>query len=437
MKRLARGEPGYEEARRAGIWQSYKPERYPALILRPESAADVQQAVREAIRLDLPIAVKGAGHNYTSTYLREGGMQLDLSGLADIAIEGETARVGPGVRSGELSAALGAVGRTFPTGHHSSVAMGGYLLGGGMGWNGENRGQFACFHVEALDVVMADGEAATISADCHPDLFWAARGAGPLFCAAVTRFHLRSLPLPSAVQGVRLAYPLEAAGLLSGWLEAKGRQGWPDVELILMYMTPLGAPAPCCVALLIYHGSDAEGGAAALGEILADAPAGGEGASVPFPLTYPALYAESLTGEARRTGADTIWTDQGAEASRILALAMSGAPSPGTVGIVNFRRPAALPADAACSMAGEAFLQWIGQWTDPAADAENFAWVAGVADLLEPVTKGCYVNETDIVRRPERLARCFSESAWRRLGEVRGKYDPEGRFPAPVPDGRP
>lgn len=436
MKRLARGEAGYEEARRAGIWQTLKPDRYPDVIVRPADAAEAAEAVREAARAGMPVAVKGSGHNYTSTYLRDGGMQLDLSGLADIEIDGDIARVGPGARSADVCAALGAAGRAFPTGHHAGVTLGGFLLGGGMGWNGEFWGQFGCFNVEALDVILAGGEAATISADSHPDLFWAARGAGPLFCAAVTRLHLRTYPLPTAIRGMRLVYPLGAAPALSAWLAAEGAKGRRDVEIILMFMTDPESGRPCSVVLTLYHGSDAAAGEAALAEIAAGAPEGGEGPPGPFPLTYAALYSESLTGEARRTGADTIWTDDPVAASDILADRMAHAPSSGSVGIVNFRAEPALPADAACSMIGRGFLQWIGQWTDPAADGENFAWVEAVADALEPVTKGCYVNETDILRRPERLPRCFSEAAWARLAEVRERYDPAGRFPAPRPDPR-
>jgi FAD/FMN-containing dehydrogenase len=173
-----------------------------------------------------------------------------------------------------------------------------------------------------------------------------------------------------------------------------------------------------------------------LKQIAVGAPTGGIGSPEPFPLTYAALYSQSLTGDAQRTAADTIWTDDPVWASDILADHVACAPSDGSVGIVNFRGEGVLPEDAACSMIGRGFLQWIGQWSDPAADPENFAWTEAVADALLPVTKGCYVNETDILRRPQRLPMCFSESAWARLQVVRETYDPDGRFPPPPPDAR-
>ncbi len=436
MNRHLRGEAGYEELRSNGIWNQLKPERYPDMIVRAENADEVAQAVREAAAAGMPVAIKGSGHNYTSTYLREGGMQLDLSGLDTIRMDGELALVGPGARSADVCSALNAEGRMFPTGHHAGVTLGGFLLGGGMGWNGEHWGQFGCFNVLALDVVLASGEQTTISADMHPDLFWAARGAGPLFCAAVTRFYLRTYPLPTAVHALRRVYPLDAAPALSAWLEGEGKNRRKDFELILMFESDPESGTLQCVVLVLYHGSDGEMALRELSAMLEAAPEGGEGPPGPIPLDYEALYAQSLTGDARRTGADTIWTDETARASDIMASHFASVPSPGTVGIVNFRARAGYLPDAACSMIGSGFLQWIGQWTDAATDAENLAWVDDLAVALEPVTKGCYVNETDILRRPDRLRRCFSDNVWKKLEKVRRDYDPEGRFPMPPPDPR-
>src|SRR5690606_29651726 len=142
---------------------------------------------------------------------------------------------------------------------------------------------------------------------------------GPLFCGAVTRLHLRTFPLPTAIRGMRWVYPLDMAPELSAWLAPQGERHLPNVEIILMFMTSPENGAPCSVVMLLHHGSDAAEGEAALMEIAACAPPGGQGSPPPFPLSYAALYAQSLTGEAQRTGADTIWTDEPVKASDILA----------------------------------------------------------------------------------------------------------------------
>jgi hypothetical protein len=65
----------------------------------------------------------------------------------------------------------------------------------------------ACFRVRALDVVTAAGERLTINERSHPDLYWAARGAGPAFCAVATRFHLEAFPYPRGMRAGRLHVP--------------------------------------------------------------------------------------------------------------------------------------------------------------------------------------------------------------------------------------
>ncbi len=83
-----------------------------------------------------------------------------------------------------LAAELDAVGLFFPAGHcKGGVCIGGYLLQGGYGWNSRVVGGPACESVIGLDVVTADGDKIYIDADNHPDLYWAARGAGPGFFA--------------------------------------------------------------------------------------------------------------------------------------------------------------------------------------------------------------------------------------------------------------
>ncbi|HMQ93043.1 MAG TPA: FAD-binding protein [Amaricoccus sp.] len=61
-----------------------------------------------------------------------------------------------------MVAALDRHGLAFPLGHCGSVAMSGYLLGGGIGRNACDWG-FACFLVTAVEVVLADGRLATAS----------------------------------------------------------------------------------------------------------------------------------------------------------------------------------------------------------------------------------------------------------------------------------
>ena len=67
-----------------------------------------------------------------------------------------------------------------------------------MGWNCRGWG-WAAEQIVGIDVVTAEGSSVFCNENVNPDLFWSARGSGPRFFAIVTRFHLRSRPIPSGM----------------------------------------------------------------------------------------------------------------------------------------------------------------------------------------------------------------------------------------------
>jgi FAD/FMN-containing dehydrogenase len=74
-----RGERGYEEARASNIWNRRVPLRYPEVIAQPDKDDDVVAAVRLARQRGLKIAIRSGGHSWAATFLRDGGMLIDLS----------------------------------------------------------------------------------------------------------------------------------------------------------------------------------------------------------------------------------------------------------------------------------------------------------------------------------------------------------------------
>ena len=143
---LRRGDDGYEELRRRGH-NALKPERYPELIVRPETEAEVVEAVRLARAEGLKVKARSGGHSWTASSVRD-GMLIDLEALDEIIVDPDarTATVQPGVKGDDLGAALRAHGLFFPGGHCPTVCVGGYLLQGGFGWNGRLHGP-ACASV--------------------------------------------------------------------------------------------------------------------------------------------------------------------------------------------------------------------------------------------------------------------------------------------------
>ena len=88
---LHRGDPDYEQARRAPGWNEIKPERYPDLIVQVASEDDVIETVNFAREQHMKIGIRGGGHNWCAAALQEGGILLDLSRLNKVEIDPEAA----------------------------------------------------------------------------------------------------------------------------------------------------------------------------------------------------------------------------------------------------------------------------------------------------------------------------------------------------------
>ena len=206
---LRRGDAGYEEARCAAVWNGRVPARYPQLIVYPEGNEDVCKIVRYAKQKGLSIGTKSGGHSWTASFLRDGGIFVDLARMNAFSFDAKTrtAEAQPAAYGSDLNAAMVDHGLMFPAGHCPTVGLGGFLLQGGFGWNSRKWGM-ACESVTAIDVVTADGNLIHASSTENADYFWAARGAGPGYFGLVTRFYLRVHTLPRGIMTARYVFEL-------------------------------------------------------------------------------------------------------------------------------------------------------------------------------------------------------------------------------------
>jgi hypothetical protein len=112
------------------------------------------------------------------------------------------------VKWGTFLAALEPTGLIAPAGSSPDPSVVGYTLGGGMSWFSRAVGT-ASQHVEAFEIVDAYGVPARVTADSHPDLFWAMRGGGGDF-GVVTAIEMR-LVEAGPLLGGRMLWPIEMA----------------------------------------------------------------------------------------------------------------------------------------------------------------------------------------------------------------------------------
>ena len=75
---------GYPAARR--VWNGMI-DRYPSMIVRPESSDDVAIAVTFARDRGLPLAIRGGGHNVAGSGVCDRGVVIDLRELRGVAVD--------------------------------------------------------------------------------------------------------------------------------------------------------------------------------------------------------------------------------------------------------------------------------------------------------------------------------------------------------------
>jgi alkanesulfonate monooxygenase SsuD/methylene tetrahydromethanopterin reductase-like flavin-dependent oxidoreductase (luciferase family) len=179
-------EPG--DAGYARYTSSYLRGGAPGLVLRPQTAAEVRDALAVASRhRHLPLGIFSAGHGLSGRSLNDGGLVIDVGALNAIEVldaHSGRVRVGPGARWADVAQALAPHGLAISSGDYGGVGVGGLATAGGIGWLAREHG-LTIDHLLGVDVVLADGTLTQASATQNPDLFWAMRGAGANFGVAV------------------------------------------------------------------------------------------------------------------------------------------------------------------------------------------------------------------------------------------------------------
>ena len=430
---ISSASPAYDDARR--LWNRMI-DRRPALIARCADARDTRRAVAFAREHELPISVRGGGHNVSGSALVDGGVVVDngLRRAVRVNPASRTVEVEPGALLGELDRATAEHGLAVPVGINTTTGLAGLALGGGIGWLMRRDG-LTCDHLVAADLLTAGGEIVVVDADRDPDLLWALRGGSGNF-GIVTRFVFRARPLaPRVLAGLVLFDLDEGQAVLrrySEWAAAL-----PDtVTSIVTLRTVLPVPAfPAelhrrrVVGVAVCQsdpaGEDVVAPIRSFGTVLFD-----NVAPVPF-VAHQAMFDASVP-----PGLGYYWKShflRGLDDGAIEALVElnRAAPQPwsytlifqlgGAVGRVNSGATAFAERSApfAVNINGVAETQ--------AGDGDVTAWARATFDALAPFsTGGVYVNF--LGDEGEERARAAYGPAYRRLAALKARYDPDNVF---------
>jgi FAD/FMN-containing dehydrogenase len=205
---LTANDEGYADA--SNGWNGAHDGRRPALVVRCTGAADVAAAVGFARSAGLTIAVRGGGHSVAGFSTCDNGIVIDLSAMRGVRVDPDARRatVGGGATWADVDHETQAYGLATTGGLVSSTGVGGFTLGGGIGWLMRQHG-LACDNLVGADVVTADGRLVHASETENADLLWGLRGGGGNF-GIVTQFELEVHPVGPMVYAGPIFYPADA-----------------------------------------------------------------------------------------------------------------------------------------------------------------------------------------------------------------------------------
>ncbi len=419
------GDAEYEPARR--IWNA-SIDKHPGLIARCTGLADVIAAVRFAREQDLLVAVRGGGHNVGGRALCDGGLVIDLSRMKGIHVDARArrVRVQPGVLLGELDRETHVFGMTVPLGVVSKTGVAGLTLGGGVGWLSRKYG-LTCDNVVSFELVNAEGDVLRVSADEHPDLFWALRGGGGNF-GVVTSFEYRLQPI-STVLGGLIVYPRERARDLLRFYRTFTESAPDELATYAgLLHTPDGQPAAAIVTC--YCGDRAEGE-----RLLAPLRSfGSPMVDAIQPMPFPVM--QTLLDGAVPDGNQNYWksaflralTD---EAIDVIVSHANQATSPLTAVLVEQYGGVAsrtgVKESAFGHRAAEYDLGILTQWADPKDSERHIAWTRAFAEAMAPFRSGAYLLNFLGEENDDTIKAAFGPN-YDRLLEVKARYDPSNFF---------
>ncbi|KAM0127280.1 hypothetical protein ACHAP3_008848 [Botrytis cinerea] len=172
-------------------WSNFQLETNPTCRVQPGKPVEVSATLMILEFANCKFAVKSGGHAaFTAASNIDGGVTIDMRAFNTLAISSnkETMTVGTGNRWQAVYDYLVPKGYIAVGGRVGDVGVGGYILGGGLGFF-QGRYGWACDQVKSFEVVLTSGLVVTASATKNTDLFWALRGGGNNF-GIVTNFEI-------------------------------------------------------------------------------------------------------------------------------------------------------------------------------------------------------------------------------------------------------
>ena len=410
-------------------------DKRPAAIAKCTGAADVMEVVKYAREHDIPVSVRGGGHNVAGKAVRNGALLIDLGPMDGVRADPvrQRARAQAGARLGALDRETLAVGLVTPSGTVSDTGIAGLTLGGGFGWLQRKHGM-TIDNLVSADVVTADGEFLVANETSHPDLFWALRGGGGNF-GVVTSFEYKTYEVEPTIAGLAV-YPVDKLkDLLHFYRDFTSNA--PDTIMTMAGAMP-GIPGTSTEGgtaawIAVCHSGDLSEGERLLrpikdfGTAVVDTIA-----PMPFDAVQTMFDAGSPPGMRHYWRASFVHELSDGLIDTMVAYAPQ-LPMPGSMLLFEHMGGAVGrvgPTETAFSSRDAQYnVSVLSAWLDAGDDAANIAWTRSAGDELKKFgTGGAYVNY--MADEGEAAVRAAYEVNLERLIEVKRMYDPTNVFSA-------
>jgi FAD/FMN-containing dehydrogenase len=421
---LLPGDNGYDQAR--GLFNGMI-DRRPAVIAQCRGPGDVRAALNLAVSRNLPVAVRGGGHNVAGHACCDDGVMIDLSLMRSVRVDPREriAWADPGCTWTDFDQELWAHRMATTGGTVGSTGIAGLTLGGGIGWLMGTYG-LTCDNLVAADLVTADGRLIHADDDSEPEVMWGLRGGGGNF-GVVTSFVYRIHPIEHLTGGI-VRYPIERAReALELYREVTDDP--PDQLTCTFVLLNFPEGGPTAVIVACWNGPEAPGE-----KVIASIREFGPPTE---DLIRPVTYLEMQKTLAEIPfGLRHYWkghfiqefSDDLVEAS---VEAFLSAPSPLSKILIEAPRGQAsrIPNDATAH--GQRHARYnttaMAIWEDATDDDANIAWARDYARAAEPAATGDYINYLGHDSNPEQIAVAYG-GTYQRLVRLKTAYDPHNVF---------
>lgn len=436
---LCRGDEGYDVAR--SVWNAMI-DKNPASIIQCQSKLDVVEAVNYAREANLPISVRGGGHNVAGHAVCDDGIMVDLSPMHDVHVNvaAKTALVDGGATWSDVDKATQVHGLATPGGLISDTGVGGLTLSGGIGWLRSRHG-LCIDNMVSAEVITADGNILDASESQNVDLFWAIRGGGGNF-GIVTRFEFKLHDVGPKVMFCAPIYPIETGAepirFWRGFLADKNH----DVGSLIEFATVAETPdipekywGKQVYTILAVYAGDADEGEKLLqplrelGEMAADF--SGQMDYCEVQTMFDALMP---AGEYRCYWKSHYLSDLPDQAIKLILQNFQNNPSPNTLSSIwNFGGATADVAADATAFGDRSMPYMVSMdsvWRDKADDDKNIGWTRDFWAQMQDYSQDgrIYLNFPGQGEEGAKMIEDTFGDNYSELRSIKKKYDPNNLF---------